>query len=62
MLTVPNKLMRPNDGGFIYEPITVEEHMAMPRTDLEGNPIKLSSNILKDGTWTGSKQVQTVLT
>ena len=44
------------DAGGVYETVTVAEHMAMPRSDSKtGEPIKLTSNILKDGTWVGEK-------
>ena len=36
-----------NDAGAVYAPCTVEEFMAMERTDAEGNAVKLTSTILK---------------
>ena len=55
LLEVPPILKRPNDAGSIYETITVQDHMRLPRTDAHGNAVKLTSNILKDGRWVGAR-------
>ena len=47
LLEVPKTLCRPNDAGKVYDTVTVEEFLQMPRTDASGNAVKLTSNILK---------------
>jgi isopenicillin N synthase-like dioxygenase len=44
-----------NALGSIYEPVTVAEFLQMPRSDEMGRPLKLTSNILKDGRWVGAR-------
>ena len=44
-----------NALGTVYEPVTVSEFLQMPRSDEEGNPLKLTSNVLKDGRWVGAR-------
>ena len=56
VLEVPESLRRPNDAGGVYESVTVAEHLQMPRVDpATGEAVKLTSNILKDGSWVGVK-------
>ena len=56
LLEMPESLRRPNDAGGVYKSVTVAEHMEMPRADpVTGEPIKLTSNILKDGSWVGAR-------
>ena len=44
------------DAGGVYESVTIAEHMDMPRADpITGKPMKLTSNILKDGSWVGAR-------
>ena len=44
------------DAGGVYETVTVAEHMSLPRADpTTGEPVKLTSNILKDGRWVGAR-------
>ena len=44
------------DAGGVYESVTVAEHLQMPRVDpTTGEAVKLTSNILKDGSWVGVK-------
>ncbi|MEO0974857.1 MAG: 2OG-Fe(II) oxygenase family protein, partial [Pseudomonadota bacterium] len=54
-IEVPPSLRRPNDAGDIYDTVSVKEFLTLPRTDEEGNPVKLTSNILKDGRWVGAR-------
>ena len=41
--------------GGVYAPVSVEEFLRMARTDAAGNPLKLTSNVLKDGRWVGAR-------
>lgn len=54
-IEVPPSLRRPNDAGDVYQTVSVKDFLTMPRTDEEGNPVKLTSNILKDGRWVGAR-------
>ena len=44
-----------NALGSVYDPVTVAEFLQMPRSDDMGRPLKLTSNILKDGRWVGAR-------
>lgn len=44
-----------NALGSVYDPVTVAEFLQMPRSDSEGRPLKLTSNVLKDGRWVGAR-------
>ena len=61
MLEVPQSLRRPNDAGEIYDRVTVETFLQMPRTDENGKPVKLTSNILRNGNWVGVRPGSIVL-
>lgn len=51
-LEVPPLLrQRPNDAGGVYETITVRKFITLGRVDSNGSPLKLTSDILKDGSW-----------
>lgn len=56
MLEVPPCLRRPNDLGTVYPPVTVEDFLALPRTDEDGQPVKLTSNILRNEKWVGARE------
>jgi isopenicillin N synthase-like dioxygenase len=44
-----------NALGSVYQPVTVAEFLQMPRSDEAGKPLKLTSNVLKDGRWVGAR-------
>ena len=54
-LEVPEVLRRPNDAGGVYATCTVQEHMGLRRVGSDGSSLKLTSNILKDGSWVGRR-------
>ena len=39
----------------LLAPVSVEEFLMMPRSDADGNALKLTSNVLKDGRWVGAR-------
>ena len=53
VLEVPPSLRRPNDAGYVYENVDVATFLQLPLTDDNGLPLKLTSNIRRDGSWIG---------
>jgi len=55
-LEVPPSLRaKLNDAGAVYDTVSVEQFLRLPRTDAVGNAVKLTSNVLKDGRWVGAR-------
>lgn len=56
ILEVPESLRRPNDAGYVYDSVDVATFLQLPLTDDSGTPVKLTSNILRNGSWVGVRE------
>ena len=43
-------------AAAVYDPVTVEDFLSMPRTGPDGEPVKLTSNILRNEKWVGVRK------